>query len=63
MVRDGNDHSGKVNRCVDEDGKCVGYYAILINYDETDDTFCVGWQQRIPANQVDVIAALSPTIA
>lgn len=55
-VRDGADHSEKVNRCIVEGGKCVGYYAVLIDYDETTDTFCVGWKQRVPAAQVDEIA-------
>lgn len=55
-VRDGADHSKKVNRCIVEGGKCVGYYVVLIDYDETTDTFCIGWKQRVPAAQVDEIA-------
>lgn len=55
-VRDGADHSEKANRCIVEGGKCVGYYAVLTDYEETSDTFCIGWRQRVAANQVDEIA-------
>jgi hypothetical protein len=56
VVRDGGDHSDKVNRCIAKSGECVGYYAVLIDYDEASDTFRVGWQQRIPAAWVDEVA-------
>lgn len=55
-IRDGIDHSEKANRCIVKGGECVGYYAVLIDYDETSDTFCVGWKQRVPAAQVDEVA-------
>lgn len=64
-VRYGADHSEKVNRCIVEGGKCVGYFAVLIDYEETSDTFCIGWKQRVPAGKVDEIAlfdAISQTI-
>lgn len=56
IIRDGQDHSDKANRCMVETGQCIGYYAVLIDYDEDSDTFCVGWQQRVPAAHVDKVA-------
>ena len=55
-VRVGGDHSDKANRCIINGGKCVGYYAVLTDYDAKTDTFGVGWKQRIPAAHVDEIA-------
>lgn len=55
-IRDGRDHSDKANRCIVKDGECVGYYAVLTDYNESSDTFCVGWKQRVPSAQVDEVA-------
>jgi hypothetical protein len=55
-IRDGNDHSDKASRCMVEGGICVGFYAILIDYDPVTDTFGIGWKQRIPSKQVDEVA-------
>jgi hypothetical protein len=62
-IRDGKDHSEKANRCMVITGECVGYYSVLIDYDETSDTFCVGWKQRVPAAQVDEIVLFDALIA
>ena len=55
IVRDGNDHSEKVNRCTVAGGECVGYYEVLIDYDEAADTFCIGYRKHIPASQVNEV--------
>ena len=57
VVRDGKDHSAAVNRCLAEDGKCVGTYEVLCDYDAASDTFAIGWKQRVPAEQVEDVAA------
>lgn len=68
IVRDGSDHSENVNRCTVVGGECVGYYKVLIDYDETADTFCIGYRKHIPANQVnevmffDAVCALAKLI-
>jgi len=55
VVNGGVDHSSKANR-VEVGGECVGYYSVLLGYDESTDTFCTGWNQQIPAEWVDKIA-------
>jgi hypothetical protein len=60
VIRDGKDHSEKVNRCIvlglDDKPKCVGYYSILLCYDEETDTFNTGTSMQTQATQVDEVA-------
>lgn len=46
----------KPNRCISKDGSCVGYYSRLSDYNENDDTFGVGYLQRVNSSMVSNVA-------
>jgi hypothetical protein len=50
-VRDGWDHSQSASRCI-AGGKCVGFYAVLTDYDSQSDMFNRG---MIKASHVDEV--------
>ncbi len=54
IIRDGGDYSQSANRCI-AGGVCVGYYAVLIAYDESSDRFTTGHNQGIDASCVDEV--------
>lgn len=47
IVRDGQKHD-----CQSATTSGDGYYCVLLDYDETTDTFGVGYEKRIPAKFV-----------
>jgi hypothetical protein len=55
LEKGGNSHN-LANRCMVADGTCIGYYAVLSDYDEKDDSFCIGHNQRIPSAKVEKVA-------
>lgn len=56
VVMDENDCSHLPNRCLDSSGKAVGYYAVLISYNDVDDTFRIGWDKRVSSSKIDRLA-------
>lgn len=58
FVLGGKEHNNLCNRALDKDGKCIGYYMVLSDYDEVTDTFGGNYKQRIPANLVQEIGIL-----
>lgn len=61
IVRDGLDHSDKASRCIDDTGKVVGYYCVLVNYDPATDRFNTGWNP-IPSSHVEEIMTFDAVV-
>jgi hypothetical protein len=34
---------------------CVGFYTVLIDYDEATDSFAVGWNKRVASSMVEEV--------
>lgn len=57
LILDENTNSDNPARCIGREGKAIGYYSILLDYDINTDSFLVGYKKHVPSAHVyDIFA-------